>query len=406
MRTQMLAAAAAVLFGGMACGTAMAESGLTLYGNIDASIVTASGIGTGSDRRTSFGEGNWAPSVWGLKGTEDLGGGTKAHFRLEGGFSAGTGSIANGGTTGVFSRMANVGLSGSLGSLTAGLNLSPFIAAYTSTLGLAGNNFYVPALLMHRSGTVLDALGATVPVYPGGTDADPALGTTGGFFIPNSVTYSLPADMLGGFTASLMYAPGGAPGDQRRNRFVSANAGYAFGPMNVAIAASDRDAQYRQYLLGASVPVGPLKVAANVVRFDPQTGESSNTWIAGAEMKVMPAASVGINYAHNDGPSSPNIWNISAMYSLSKTRMHSFWGCRRVSESTFRPEYRAVRIKRRILMRPPARHAQHRQMTKICGSKTVRYRYADTAIDICAALDGMLEPPFRLNLHRPYMGSQ
>ncbi len=316
MSKKMLAAA---VTGWLACGTAMAESGLTLYGNIDASIVTASGIGPGSDRRTSFGEGNWAPSVWGVKGTEDLGGGTKAHFRLEGGFSAGTGSIANGGTTGVFSRMANVGLSGPIGSLPAGLNLSPFIAAYTSTLGLAGNNFYVPALLMHRSGTVLNSLGATVPVYPGGTDADPALGTTGGFFIPNSVTYSLPAEMLAGFTASVMYAPGGTPGDQRRNRFVSANAGYAFGPLNVAVAASDRDAQYRQYLVGASVPVGPVKVAANVVRFDPETGETSNTWIAGAEMKVMPSASVGINYAHNDGPSSPNIWNVSAVYSLSKT---------------------------------------------------------------------------------------
>jgi len=63
MSKKMLAAA---VTGWLACGTAMAESGLTLYGNIDASIVTASGIGPGSDRRTSFGEGNWAPSVWGI----------------------------------------------------------------------------------------------------------------------------------------------------------------------------------------------------------------------------------------------------------------------------------------------------------------------------------------------------
>jgi predicted porin len=316
MSKKMLAAAVSGL---LACGTAMAESGLTLYGNVDASVVTASGIGPGSDRRTNVGEGNWAPSVWGLKGTEDLGGGTKAHLRIEGGFSSGNGAIANGGTTGTFNRMANVGLSGSLGSVTAGLNISPFISAYTSTMGLVGQNFYVPALLMHRSGTVLNALGAPVPAFPGGADGDPALGTTGGFFIPNSVTYSLPSEMLAGFTASVMYAPGGTPGDQRRNRFVSANAGYAFGPLNVMVATSDRDAQYKQYLLGATVPVGPMKVAANIVRFDPETGESSNTWIAGAEMKVMPAGSVGINYAHNDGPSSPNIWNVSAVYSLSKT---------------------------------------------------------------------------------------
>ncbi len=320
MSKKMLAASVTGL---LACGTvmtpALAQSGLTLYGNIDASVVTASNIGTAAERRTSFGEGNWAPSIWGLKGTEDLGGGMKAHFRLEGGFNSGTGAIANGGTTGTFSRMANVGLSGPPGSLTAGLNISPFIAAYTSTLGLAGQNFYVPALLMHRSGTVLNSLAVPVPVFPGGADADPANGSTGGFFIPNSVTYSLPAEMLAGFTGSVMYAPGGVPGDQRRNRFVSANAGYAFGNLNVVVAASDRDAQYRQYLIGASVPVGPAKVAANVVRFDPQTGETSNTWIVGGEMKVLPATSVGINYAHNDGPGTPNIWNVAAVYSLSKT---------------------------------------------------------------------------------------
>ncbi len=71
----------------MACGSASAQSGVTLYGNVDASLVTASGIGTTSDHRSSFGEGNWAPSVWGVTGREDLGGGMHANFRLEGGFS-------------------------------------------------------------------------------------------------------------------------------------------------------------------------------------------------------------------------------------------------------------------------------------------------------------------------------
>ena len=83
MNKKLLAPA---IVGLLASGAACAEAGLTLYGNIDASVVTASGIGGNSSRRTSFGEGNWVPSVWGLKGTEDLGGGMKAHVRLEGGF--------------------------------------------------------------------------------------------------------------------------------------------------------------------------------------------------------------------------------------------------------------------------------------------------------------------------------
>jgi predicted porin len=303
----------------MACGPTLAQSGVTLYGNVDASVVTASGIGAASERRNSFGEGNWAPSVWGVKGTEDLGGGMRAHFRVEGGFSSANGAIANGGTTGVFSRQANVGISGVFGSVTAGLNQSPFIAAYTSTLGLAGQNFYVPALLLHRDGSVLNPALAPVSAYPGGADGDPALGTTGGFFIPNSVTYSLPAEMLGGATASVMYAFGGTPGDAARNRFVSGNVGYAFGDLNVVAAASDRDAQYRQYLVGASVPVGQFKLAANFVRFNPEIGESSNTWIVGAHMKMMPNASIGVNYARNDGTGDPSIINVSAVYALSKT---------------------------------------------------------------------------------------
>lgn len=320
MNKRLLASA---VLGLLSSGSAIAESGLTLYGNVDASLVNATGIGEGSDRRLSFGEGNWAPSVWGLKGTEDLGGGMKAHFRLEGGFSAGTGAIANGGTTGMFSRMANAGISGPFGSVTAGLNLSPFIAAYTSTLGLAGNNFYVPALLMHRDGSVISGTGTTagspVPAFPGGTDADPSLGTTGGFFIPNSFTYSLPSEMIAGVTGSVMYALGGVPGATRQNRFVSANLGYAFGDLNVVLAGSDRDEQYKQYLVGASVPIGPIKLAANYVRFNPAIGESSSTYILGAQMKVIPSASVGINYARNDGAGNPEIINLSAVYSLSKT---------------------------------------------------------------------------------------
>lgn len=314
MNKKLLASAILAL---LASGPALAESGLTLYGNIDASVVSATGIGPDSARRWSLGEGNWAPSVWGMKGTEDLGNGMKAHFRLEGGFSATNGAIANGGTSGVFSRMANVGLSGPFGSVTAGLNLSPFIAAYTSTLGLAGNNFYVPALLMHREGFVGPT--STTPAFPGGTDADPALETTGGFFIPNSLTYSLPSEMLAGVTGSVMYALGGVAGSTSQNRFVSGNVGYALGPLNVVAAASDRDAQYRQYLVGASVPVGPVKLAGNWVRFNPIAGGTTNTYVIGAEMKLIPAASIGVNYARNDGANTPEIYNISAVYSLSKT---------------------------------------------------------------------------------------
>jgi predicted porin len=303
----------------LASSSAWAQSSLTLYGNIDGSVVSASGIGAGKDRRTSFGEGNWAPSVWGVQGTEDLGGGMRAIFQLEGGYNAGTGAIANGGTTGVFSRLANVGISGSFGTVKAGLNLSPFIDAYTSVLGLAGNNFYVPALQMHRAGTVLNSANVSVPAYTGGTDADPGFATTGGFFIPNSVAYSLPSEVVGGLRGNVLYSFGGVAGSFSRNRFMSANAGYAFGELNVVAAISDRDEQYRQWLVGASIPVGSVKLAANYVRFHPETGDSSQTYVLGAETQLIPSTRIGINYAHNSGPGNPSIINLSTVYSLSKS---------------------------------------------------------------------------------------
>jgi predicted porin len=196
------------------------------------------------------------------------------------------------------------------------LNLSPFIAAYTSTLGLAGNNFYVPALLMHRDGTVT---GGAIPAFTGGTDADPAFGTTGGFFIPNSLTYSVPSDSLGGLNASLLYSFGGVPGSAGENRVVAGNIGYHFGSVKLVAAASDRDAQYRQYLIGTSFPIGPVNLAANYVHFDPNVGGSTSTFVIGADMEVMPSTRVGLNYAHNNSVGSPEIINLSAMYALSKS---------------------------------------------------------------------------------------
>ena len=300
-------------------GAAAAQTGLTLYGNIDASWVNSTGIGPGNDRRSSFGEGNWTPSVWGVSGKEDLGSGVMAHINLEGGFNAGDGSIANGGTTGVFSRQANVGFSGDFGTFKAGLQISPFITAYNSSLAVAGQNFSIPALLLHRNGTALNNLGAPVSVANGGIDADVASGTTAGFFIPNSISYSLPRELLGGFTGSALYGFGGVPGDTGANRFTSGNLGYSLGDINLLAAISDRAQQYQQYLLGGSVPLGAAKLAGSYVHFRPETGNSTNTYIIGGGLQVMPKTNVGINFARNSGTNHPSIINVSAVYSFSKS---------------------------------------------------------------------------------------
>lgn len=95
-----------------------AQTGLTFYGRLDAGFEYVTGVpggaspgesATRSSNRLRAESGNWGASVWGLKGAEDLGGGVKAQFKLEGGFNTMTGTGP--GDNGIFNRLATVGLS-------------------------------------------------------------------------------------------------------------------------------------------------------------------------------------------------------------------------------------------------------------------------------------------------------
>src|SRR6195952_4042359 len=74
---------------------AHAQSRVTLYGRLDAGIEYISGLPnnsyTGSVSRWRVESGDWGTSLWGMKGAEDLGGGNKAVFQLEGSFNTMTG---------------------------------------------------------------------------------------------------------------------------------------------------------------------------------------------------------------------------------------------------------------------------------------------------------------------------
>lgn len=105
-------AGSALLF----CAAASAQSSVTLYGRLDSGLEYMSGVptgpsttgaATGSTHRFRAESGDWGTSLWGLKGAEDLGGGNKAVFQLEGSFNAMTG--AGPGNGGLFNRWATVG---------------------------------------------------------------------------------------------------------------------------------------------------------------------------------------------------------------------------------------------------------------------------------------------------------
>ncbi len=93
-----------------------AQSSVTLYGVIDAGVTYVSNAG--GSHQVKFDDSVSYANRWGVKGTEDLGGGLKAVFELESGFHLGNGQISNGGS--LFGRAAYVGLQSDWGTLTFG----------------------------------------------------------------------------------------------------------------------------------------------------------------------------------------------------------------------------------------------------------------------------------------------
>jgi predicted porin len=105
--------------------------------------------GNPAPRLTSLLNSNTVTSRWGIKGTEDIGGGTKANFVLESFLNPATGSNPNGkindsmpgsgtanllnaegsATGAMFARQATVGLEGSAGRLDLGRQLTPMADA-------------------------------------------------------------------------------------------------------------------------------------------------------------------------------------------------------------------------------------------------------------------------------------
>src|ERR1700735_2585996 len=126
MKKSLLALAALSAF----ASVAHAQSSVTLYGIIDEAAVYESSQKTGGNntaaspnvggKKVAFDSlSGLNGSRWGLKGTEDLGGGLKAVFQLENGANINTGGFGQGGLE--FGRQAYVGLSSAqLGTVTMG----------------------------------------------------------------------------------------------------------------------------------------------------------------------------------------------------------------------------------------------------------------------------------------------
>jgi predicted porin len=109
--------------GCLTSSSAFAQSSVTLYGVLDTGVeyVTHANAAGNSILRTPNITGT-QPSRWGLRGSEDLGGGLHAVFTLESGFNVANGALNQGGRE--FGRQAFVGLDSKYGLLSFGRQYS------------------------------------------------------------------------------------------------------------------------------------------------------------------------------------------------------------------------------------------------------------------------------------------
>ena len=217
-----------------AAGTASAQSSVTLFGIVDATIAHGSGTIASKTQLTNSG---YNSSRLGFRGTEDLGGGLSASFWLEAAINNddGTGGGTNtnnqlpnasvpAGTQGLtFARRSTVSLAGGWGEVRVGRD-------YTSTF--YNLSVFDPYGYNGVGTTVLAArslLATTTPVQ---------------VRVSNAIGYFLPAK-LGGFYGQAQYYLGenlrNGAANEDDGRGFNFRLGYATGPFNVAAAFNKID---------------------------------------------------------------------------------------------------------------------------------------------------------------------
>jgi predicted porin len=110
----------------LAVSGAYAQSSVTLYGIVDAGISYVTNVAKTHGQNRSAVQmisGGQAADRFGFRGVEDLGGGLKAVFQLESGFSVVNGTLQQNGR--LFGRQAFVGLDTPYGTITLGRQRVP-----------------------------------------------------------------------------------------------------------------------------------------------------------------------------------------------------------------------------------------------------------------------------------------
>jgi predicted porin len=271
---------------------------------VDAGVAHLSAGGRSARGMTNSGLNS---SRLGFRGVEDLGGGLKAGFWIEGALNndTGEGGVAGGGFN--FQRRSTVSLMGNFGEIRLGRDYTPSFYS-TSSYDPFGTNGIGSSNMLNMS-----------------TALAPTINSTNDVRSSNAISYFLPSE-LGGFNGQIMYGFGEntSPGP-KTNNYVGGRFGYAAGPVSAHVAygktegATDSaDTKYMN--VGASYDFGVVKPMAVIG----QVKNGAGTKIAAAEIGVVAPigqSEIRAAYSRYDIKKSDNDWNKVALgygYNLSK----------------------------------------------------------------------------------------
>jgi predicted porin len=267
-------------------GVASAQSSVTLFGVVDASISHYSVKDVGS--QTVLGNGGYNSSRLGFRGTEDLGGGLAASFWLEAPLSNDDGSTV--GRTFNFSRRSTVSLSGGFGEIRLGRDYTPTFWNDTVFDPFGTNGVGTNIISTINNGGALLGVGA---------NANYARAS-------NTIGYFLPPN-LGGFYGQVQYGlhenvKPDVGFESKAGRYVGGRFGYANGPVDVALAYGQSrvvatptgNIDTNTLNLGASYDFGVVKLFGELSRvnneieaFGVGTADAdANGWLLGATVPV------------------------------------------------------------------------------------------------------------------------
>jgi predicted porin len=310
MKKSTLALAAMALAAG---GAAHAQSNVQVYGLLDAGVENASHASPTGGSMTRVISGGMNTSRWGLRGSEDLGGGLKAVFQLEGGILLDSGAQDGA----LFKRQANVGLEGSFGRVVIGRS---FTSVYDTVISYDPMGF-APYYSWATSGP------ATGPSKYGFTTA-----------FDNLIKYT---GTFGDFKFGATYGAGEQTTGVSDSRKMAGNVTYTrsgLGLMatweringNVVPLTGNRD-ENTVYHVGASYETGPLKFWGVFRDYKLEAGKAATpdvkatTWWAGVAWRPEPATTLtGAVYRINvknvaaGTDADPTLYVARYRYALSK----------------------------------------------------------------------------------------